>query len=206
MALINRHISEKLEKTINDDVIIDLLTKSFNDVDLLDYNSRIIIDDNMVMRPDLLALISNSTNDYSLLLKTNYISNPFTLDTNDIILTPVGNTSSVFNLPKDSDTDSDTDIRNDYVNPDKAADTDPNIQKINNKFKELKELGRNAKAPSVSNLPPNFNEFGNGEVEVINNKVKFAPGVSRDASECSTEPISKAELISQVLKNKLNNS
>ena len=106
---------------------------------------------------------------------------------------------------KNSDVDSDTDIRNDYVNPEKADETDPNIQKIKNKFKQLQELGRNAPAPSKSNLPPNFNEFGDGEVEIINNKVKFAPGVARDASECSTEPISKAELISQILKNKLNN-
>lgn len=206
MNLTNSHIENKLEKTINDELIIDLTTQSFDDVDNLNYSKRIVIDDNMVMRPDLLSLMVNNNNDYTILLKTNYISNPFTLDTDDIILLTSGEITSSIITPKKSDQGADSDIRNQYVNPAKAAETDLNIQKINNKFKELKELGKNARVPSANNLPPNFNEFGIGEVEIVNNKVKFAPGVSRDASECSTEPISKAELISQVLKNKLNNS
>ena len=205
MPLIFKHIEDKLEKNINGDDIIDLTHQSYRDIDLLNYSSRIIVDDNMIMRPDLLSLEVNRDMDFTNLLKTNLISNPFTLDTSDIILLSSDSFKSISVVPKNSDVDSDTDIRNDYVNPEKADETDPNIQKIKNKFKQLQELGRNAPAPSKSNLPPNFNEFGDGEVEIINNKVKFAPGVARDASECSTEPISKAELISQILKNKLNN-
>ena len=205
MPLIFKHIEDKLEKNINGDDIIDLTHQSYRDIDLLNYSSRIIVDDNMIMRPDLLSLEVNRDMDFTNLLKTNLISNPFTLDTSDIILLSSDSFNSISVVPKNSDVDSDTDIRNDYVNPEKADETDPNIQKIKNKFKQLQELGRNAPAPSKSNLPPNFNEFGDGEVEIINNKVKFAPGVARDASECSTEPISKAELISQILKNKLNN-
>lgn len=204
MPLIFKHIDDKLEKNINGEDIIDLTSQSYKDIDLLDYNGRIIVDNNMVMRPDLLSLEVNRDMDFTNLLKTNLISNPFTLDTSDIILVSSDSFSSISVVPKNSDVDSDTDIRKDYVNPEKADEADPNIQKIRNKFKQLQELGRNAPAPSRSNLPPNFNEFGDGEVEVVNNKVKFAPGVARDASECSTEPISKAELISQILKNKLN--
>lgn len=206
MPLNFKHIEDKLQKNINNEDIIDLTTKSFNDVDSLSYSGRIIVDDSMVMRPDLLTFQVKSNMDFTELLKTNHISNPFTLDTSDVILIASGGITNITVIPKDTDVDSDSDIRNQYVNPTKASDTDPNIQKINQKFKELQDLGRNAVAPSRSNLPPNFNEFGDGEVEVVNNKVKFAPGVARDASECSTEPISKAELISQILKNKLNNS
>jgi hypothetical protein len=206
MSLVFKHISSKLEKEINGETIVDLTSRSFKDIDSLDYNGRVIIDDTMVMRPDLLGFDVNENMDFTNLLKTNVISNPFTLDTDDIILVASGSISSIQVVPRDTDKDSDKDIRRDYINPEKASETDPNIQKINKKFKELQELGRNATVPSRSNLPPNFNEFGNDEVEVINNKVKFAPGVARDASECSTEPISKAELISQILKNKLNNS
>lgn len=205
MSLNFKHIEDKLQKNINGIEIIDLTTQSFRNVDLLDYKSRMIVDENMVMRPDLLSLEINRDMDFTNILKSNLISNPFTLDTSDIILVSSVSYSSISVIPKDSDIDSDSDIRNDYVNPDKVDNADPNIQKIKNKFKQLQELGRNAPAPSRSNLPPNFNEFGDGEVEVVNNKVKFAPGVARDASECSTEPISKAELISQILKNKLNN-
>lgn len=204
MSLSFKHIEDKLQKNINGSDIIDLTSQSYRNVDLLDYRSRMVVDDNMVMRPDLLSLEISRDMDFTNLLKSNLISNPFTLDTTDIILVSSTSYSNVSVIPKNSDVDSDTDIRNDYVNPSKADETDPNIQKIKNKFKQLQELGRNAPAPSRSNLPPNFNEFGDGEVEVVNNKVKFAPGVARDASECSTEPISKAELISQILKNKLN--
>jgi hypothetical protein len=196
-------LNNKLEVTENDEVKINLTTKSFNDFGDELFDRRYIVDNSMVMRPDLLSYGIIKSNDFTEILKTNYISNPFTLDTDDVILLRTSGKSLTV-TPADTTTDSDSDIRNKYVNPDKAATPDKNIQKLSNKFKNLRDLGADTPAPSPSNLPPNFNEFGEGEVEIINNKVRFAPGVGRNTSECSTEPISKAELISKVLKNKLN--
>ena len=196
-------LNNKLEVTENDEVKINLTTRSLNEFGDETFNRRYIVDNSMVMRPDLLSYGIIKSNDFTEILKTNYISNPFTLDTDDIILLRTSGKALVV-TPADTITDSDSDIRNKYVNPDKASTPDKNIQKLSNKFKNLRDLGADTPAPSPSNLPPNFNEFGEGEVEIINNKVRFAPGVGRNTSECSTEPISKAELISKVLKNKLN--
>jgi hypothetical protein len=198
-------LNNKLEVTENDEVKINLTTRSLNEFGNETFNRRYIVDNSMVMRPDLLSYGIIKSNDFTEILKTNYISNPFTLDTDDIILLRTSGKALVV-TPADTITDSDSDIRNKYVNPDKASTPDKNIQKLSNKFKNLRDLGADTPAPSPSNLPPNFNEFGEGEVEIINNKVRFAPGVGRNTSECSTEPISKAELISKVLKNKLNSS
>jgi len=203
MPLRFKILEEKLEIKKDEESIIDLTSKSISDFENFDFNERYIVDFNHVMRPDLLVYELNRITDFSEILKTNYISNPFTLDTDDIIFLK----QSVENFivtPSNTSDDSDADIRNEYVNPDKAATPDANIKKLSNKFNFLKELAKDTPSPSPSNLPPNFNEFGEGEVEVINNKVRFAPGTGRNASDCSTEPISKAELISQVLKNKLN--
>ena len=197
-------LENKLEIKNEDEVKIDLTTKSFNEFDDDQFGKRFFVDSSMVMRPDLLTDELNNSTDFTEILKTNHISNPFTLNTDDIILLRTSGGPKKVN-PRDTKEESDDDIRNNYVNPDKASTPDKNIKKLSEKFKNLKELGANTPSPSPSNLPPNFNDFGTGEVEVINNKVRFAPGVGRNASECSTEPISKAELISKVLKNKLNN-
>lgn len=197
-------LNKKLEIEENGEVKVNLTTRSLKNFRNETYNRRYFVDNNMVMRPDLLCYEIDKTNDFAEILKTNYISNPFTLDTDDVILLRT-NGENLIVTPADTIADSDTDIRDKYVNPDKAATPDKNIQKLSNKFKNLRDLGADTPAPSPSNLPPNFNEFGEGEVEIINNKVRFAPGVGRNTSECSTEPISKAELISKVLKNKLNN-
>jgi len=196
-------LENKLEITENDETKIDLTSKSLSSFGNETFDKRYYVDNSMIMRPDLLMMGIDNSMDFTEMLKTNYISNPFTLNTDDIILLRSSGNSLNIN-PADKLIDTDEDIRNNYVNPDKAATPDKNIQKLTNRFKKLRELGADTPAPSPNNLPPNFNEFGDGEVEVINNKVRFAPGVGRNASECSTEPISKAELISQVLKNKLN--
>ncbi len=196
-------LENKLEVTENNETKIDLTSKSLSSFGNETFDKRYYVDNSMIMRPDLLMMDIDNSMDFTEILKTNYISNPFTLNTDDVILLRSSGNSLNIN-PADKLIDTDEDIRNNYVNPDKAATPDKNIQKLTNRFKKLQELGADTPAPSPNNLPPNFNEFGDGEVEVINNKVRFAPGVGRNASECSTEPISKAELISQVLKNKLN--
>lgn len=204
MSLEIEILRNKLDYKKSEDEIIDLTTKSLEKFENESFLNRYIVDNNMIMRPDLLSLEISNSMDFTEILKTNYISNPFTLNTDDIIVLKTSGGSKLV-TPKANITDSDEDIRNQYVNPEKATTPDKNIQKLSNKFKNLENLAADTPAPSPNNLPPNFNEFGVGEVEVINNKVRFAPGVGRNASECSTEPISKAELISKVLKNKLNN-
>ena len=204
MSLDIEILRDKLELQENDEVKIDLTTRSFETFGNDSFQTQIIVENTMIMRPDLLALEIGSSMDFTEILKTNFISNPFTLNTDDIILQRTSGGSKIVS-PASTIQETETDIRNKYVNPEKAATPDKNIKRLSDKFKNLQELGKDTPDPSKSNLPPNFNEFGVGEVEVINNKVRFAPGVGRNASECSTEPISKAELISKVLKNKLNN-
>lgn len=203
MSLKFKHIVEKLEIEKDGEQIIDLTTRSYKQVEEADYIRRFIVDNKLVMRPDLLSNEINGNLDFTNLLKTNMISNPFTLDVDDIILLQDSG-EVLYSAPKNVDSESKKDVRSFYVNPDKVSEPDPKIDKIRKKFEELQRMGEDSKAPSKSNLPPNFNEFGEGEVEIIGNKVRFAPGVARNSSECSTEPISKASLISQVLKNKLN--
>jgi len=203
MALNFKHISEKLEMEKNGEKIVDLTTRSYKQIENSDYIKRFIVDNKLVMRPDLLSNEINGDLDFTTLLKTNMISNPFTLDVDDIILLRKGG-DTLYIAPRNLEAENKNDVRSFYVNPDKVSEPDPKIEKIKKKFEDLQKMGAEAKSPSKNNLPPNFNEFGTGEVEIIGNKVRFAPGVARNSSECSTEPISKASLISQILKNKLN--
>lgn len=204
MAMNLKTLNNKLEKNINGEDIIDLTTKSSEFVDNLKSKSYVHVEERMEMRPDLFALeYGDTSGDFTTILKYNNISNPFTLSSDDIIFLPTGNVSSLSLSPKEDIMDENgDDIRNSYVDPSKASTPDPKISTLDNKYKDALNVPAST-SPRKTSLPPNFNDFSEGEVEVKNNKLRFAPGVSRNSSECSTEPISKSDLISRVIKNKI---
>ena len=140
MPLNFKHITEKLEIEKDGEQIVDLTTRSYNQIENSDYRNRYIVDSKLVMRPDLLSYEINGNLDFTDLLKTNKISNPFTLDQDDIILLQYRGDVLLVS-PKNIDSESKNDVRSFYVNPDKVSEPDPKIEKIRRKFEELQRLG-----------------------------------------------------------------
>lgn len=73
--------------------IIDFTTSVFKQMKSTDIIYNIYrVPESMIMRPDLLSLSEYNTDEYTdILLKYNNISNPFSLDKNDIIILPTIN-------------------------------------------------------------------------------------------------------------------
>lgn len=88
--MLENTIDKKTIITIDGDKVVDLTESCFNDIK----SENIIytikrVPYNMIMRMDLISLAQYDTDEYTdLLLKYNDISNPFTLNHNDIIYIP----------------------------------------------------------------------------------------------------------------------
>ncbi len=203
MALDIKHIINKRTIDIHGDgTIVDLTTRSANFIDKIRAKSFAQVEYGMEMRPDLFSLKYGDINDFTSILKFNSISNPFSFDSTDIIFLP-GEDANLLQLdpPSNLDEDEQEDVRLSYVDVSKAATPDPKISTLNGKYDSV--INTPSMIHKKANLPPNFNDFNEDEVEVKNNKIRFAPGVSRNSGECSTDPISKSDLISRVIKNKI---
>ena len=66
-------LNSKLEITENSETIVDLTTQSFLDFENESFQRQYIVDNSMIMRPDLLTMEINNSMDFTELLKTNYI-------------------------------------------------------------------------------------------------------------------------------------
>lgn len=77
----------------NNEEIIDFTTSIFKQIKSSDVLYNVYrVPESMVMRPDLVSLAEYDNDEYTdILLKYNNISNPFSLDKNDIILLPTIN-------------------------------------------------------------------------------------------------------------------
>ena len=191
--LINRILGKKkiIEKLGNQ--MTDLISSTFK------FPSRaresagaILVNEFEQMRPDLIAnRIYGTTALWDVLLKYNGVSNPFSVNTGDILLGP----SSAF-------------LESTYVNPVNILDRN---QKAEGTFSPILDpLGKkdkdrldNLKKKAGVILPPNVNKPGDKNVKIKDGRVIFGEDVTGINKKNCPVPISRTRLQAALLKDKL---
>lgn len=156
-----------------------------------------LVNSNTAMRIDLVSkdMYGLATDYIERILKFNGIGNPLSIDEGDImvIYEPF---SLIQNLRQTSDAKSLSDeVRRQYITPEKKSKVDPNLQSFDKRNKS-------PKTAESTNLPPNYADFGDQEIEIRGGKIFFGPNVSKSKEACE-EPLSKSEFVARLVKNRI---
>ena len=157
---------------------------------------------NYEMRPDLISQsVYNNTLYAEFILKYNAISNPFSIDSGDIILIPSLDTAKQ-NIKKRGEEADDSDakrIRNSYkyIDPTKAPKKDGNLNKFENRDLSSKKGGGQLEDGA---LPPNIAQEGEKGITYRNGRVYFGEGIGESA--CLKNGMSSSEFLNRVIKSK----
>jgi hypothetical protein len=185
-------LSRKSKLVVRDEEIVDLTKASIKYKNTPRIKRSIIISDDLVMRPDAVArIVYGSANMLDYLLKFNDISNPFAIDSGDILLIP-----------------NEDDMRDQFIDavPEENKDDlrikllDPS--KFNKKDQARLDYIKKKTKDKKNPLPPNFATQGTNEISVKDGKIVFGDNVTGNASNCP-EPVSRASLKSKLLANKI---
>lgn len=159
-----------------------------------------VVSTDLEMRPDLVAKIyygDVSKLDY--ILKFNGISNPFSLQSGQILL--IGDvTQMADNFAPDTVTNNDStkqDIRAKFFDPNRLSKKD--AQRL-----ALLQLKSRQFANPASNLPPNMADIGSTEISVSpTGTVIFGGDVVGTSTTNCPQVISKATVLAKLLQNKI---
>jgi hypothetical protein len=178
----------------NGDTIVDLVSSTFN------FNATVApaegycqVQPDEQARPDLIAnRVYGDQQLWEALLKYNGISNPFSLQTGYVLLTPpFKDLEKLIGVPKQI-------LEKGVQLANKAEDNLLAPKRLEDK-KRLEALKTNVREI----VPPNVNTGGNQNVKVRDGKVIFGEDVTTvNKNNCPT-PISRARLISQLIKSNL---
>jgi len=181
----------------NGDVLPDLTRSSINGSrkDELRSINRFIVDEETVMRPDLIAVaLYNDQNMLDLLLKYNAISNPFSLYVGQILYAPDSEALNKILLKPSVIKD----IGDTEVDDAESIFIDPKTDKDKNRLDLLKKQNKGGEV-----LPSNVNKKGDKNIKIKNGKLVFGEDVTSVNREDCPEPISRANLKKALIKNNL---
>jgi hypothetical protein len=151
-----------------------------------------------VMRPDLISrAVYNNSLYAEIILKYNGISNPFSIDENDVILIPdLNDAEQKIKTPESAKEESIAEkIRNSYKYIDPL--------KIPTNGEALKQYNRRQIVDTPAGaLPPNFNQPGTSQVRYKGGRVYFGEG----AETCLEDGISIGEFLTNVITNRRRNN
>lgn len=166
----------------------------------------VVMNDQLVMRPDLVSRAAYATSEFwDFILKYNSVSNPFSIDKDDVFLIPVMDDMREQIAPSGSQRPVAESVRKQYIDVSKKAKTDPKLAAVEMKRREAqKNKAKGIGVASVNNLPPNIAEEGDREIIIKGGKVFFGPDISKNLQECEV-PLSKSEFISKLIKNRIKN-
>jgi hypothetical protein len=202
--MINFQITQDTKKDIQDANGVSYINFLEKDIQIRDAGNAptgidyFLVSKDNAMRIDLIAKsMYGYTDPIEKILKFNGISNPLSIDEADILI--VYDLYSLTNNMRDPNgiAQLKTDIRKQYLSPEKASKTDPKLKDFSKRTPPKKDEGPNA-------LPPNYANFGDQEIQVRNGKLYFGPNVSKGKDACE-EPLSKSEFIARLIKNRINN-
>jgi hypothetical protein len=187
----------------NGDEVVDLTTPSIRwRAAFPKIYKMLMVAADMVMRPDIISRVVYGRDDeFDKILKINGISNPFSIDEGDILSIPeLGDMEEhMFDPAVQEENER---VRNQFIDPTKKRENDTSRADFEAKISALQKNGGIGSNPSRSNLPPNIADEGDSEVKVRGGKVYFGADVTKNKATCS-EPISKSELRSRLIKNRL---
>jgi len=196
---LNRTIDNKrLFTKPNGDEVVDLTQQNFTPTPFVKFYDMFIVSADFVMRPDLIAVTAyRDINATDIILKQNQISNPFSIDENDLIFIQERRSIDI-QFATNGLVEGKKSVRNQYIDSSKSPEIDDNLQVFNNRKKPKK--GKKATPP----LPPNFANFGDKELTFRGGKVIFGENVTENAEVCNELPLSKSEFLKRLAKNRLN--
>ena len=194
-----------LRKTINNkrtftkpngDEVVDLTQQNLTPSQVVNIIDYLIVSDDFAMRPDLIAqFFYKDVNATDIVLKQNGISNPFSINENDILFiqerreidrsfTDIGKLTAR------------EDVRNQYIDPSKAPQLDNNLKRFDERNKP-----RSSKKKDGPALPPNFSTPGDQEIRLRGGKVIYGEDVSGNRNVANEAPISKSEFLKKFRRN-----
>lgn len=169
-----------------------LTEKTLDTLDGVQILSYTFVKDGEQSRPDLISLRIYGSDDYQdEICKSNGISNPFSVELNQALVLPQLVSFSRNLLTKtdeDARTEKNADFRISFKDVETGR-TESAIQKFNNEF-------------DGSGLPPTVADFGDKQFLIRGGKVIFAPNIGKCVTN-ENQPISKGELVSKLIKNRL---
>lgn len=161
-------LQNKQEKVINGQSILDLVSPSMNNSIVPNYTKAIITTEEMVMRPDLAAqMYCGSHHKVGILLKVNSISNPFSIDANELLLIPDRQTME--DLAKPVDKPMNSEIRNSF-----RKQLQNRISQISDSRKEYLNA---VNISTEAQLPPNVTQEGQEQFKVVDGKLIFGSDI-----------------------------
>ena len=191
-------LSNKLSFTkTNGQVVTDLTRRSvsFKGV-LVNQGRTVIVDDGLQMRGDLLSKILYQTTSFlCVLFKYNGISNPFSLDVNDLIKAPDGEVLSGMLTSPDNINGSNNNWESSTR---KKKRTELIAPKTRQDKTRLDYLQQNS---NTQIAPPNIAK--DTSVKVTNGKIIFGADVISVKKEDCPDPISRTKLQATLIKNKI---
>ena len=172
MALSIDILENKIEAVINGQIILDLVTPSINDQVSIGYSRIVVASDEMIMRPDLGAqMYCGSQNNVGVLLKMNSISNPFSLNSGEILLIP--DSQTVSNIIKEpAAIQGKNDARTSF-----RKQLQDRISKISETRKEYLNSVSISQTATQTPLPPNVAQQGTEQFKVTEGKLIFGSDV-----------------------------
>lgn len=183
----------KNKKVIEDgdkEIITDMIYSTFKFPDENIGGGTIRVLEEEKMRPDLVSnRVLGEQGKWDALLKYNAVSNPFSLNENDILyMIPASNISSMYIKPRDIQERGSKSEQ--QFNP----IIDPKTQKDKSRLSNLSNKNQ---------LPPNINSETDTNVKVKDGKIVFGEDVTTVNKNNCPVPISRSRLQASLLKDKL---
>jgi hypothetical protein len=172
-------LEHKLLVKKKDDTIVDLTSKS------IEYNrvgkvlDAFYVGEDMTMRVDLISKVAYGIEDeWDLICKFNGISNPFSVDENELIFIP--DLSFMYeSIVNPEVVDIDADIRNQYYDSSKISEIDTKKTEYDKLIQKIQENGPLGININTYSLPPNVSEPGDREGRIDANGVIFGDYVTK---------------------------
>jgi hypothetical protein len=191
--------NKRIFKKPNGDEVVDFTQQRFNPGQGGTIYDYVIVSDEFSMRPDLIAQVAYSDPEtLDLVMKTNAVSNPFSIDQYDIFFFQERRQLAA-KFSEGAKAEVRDKIRNQYLDPSKAPVQDANLKAFNNRQKPKKPKLKEGPA-----LPPNYANFGDKEISLKGGKVIFGGDVTNNSQESEEKPLAKTEFLKKIARNKLN--
>lgn len=179
----------------NGDEIKDLTESIFNFNNALTSNVNVFrLTKTYCMRPDLVANAAfDSTENMELILKVNGISNPFTINEDDILIIPTQDQLTSIVKPAISNYSGDNTLRQayKYIDPTKFPTKSETVENFNNR-----DFSNNT---NTQVLPPNIAQKEESQYEVRNGRVYFGENIG---TSCLKNGMSITDYMKTIIKSK----
>lgn len=173
----------------NGDVVRDLTDGAFDMSRFLTSDYKVFrVSSSMVMRPDLIANSAYGSSEYTeMVMKYNNISNPFSIDEDDIVIIP--NKESILDVVLSTSSMDDNELvlkSYKYIDPTKFP--------VNTSSGTVKEFENRMDVI----LPPNISDINEEQVSMRNGRVYFGENIGKS---CLYDGMSSGEYLQQIVKN-----